>query len=162
MCCDNTAADEFGDAVIAYTRQFFPGADVDWFGDPAGAKRSETDAKTVFGILAEKGIYVSPGEITLTSRLDSVKKRLRMRGGILISPSCVRLVTGFSGSYCYKRVGNTDYYGDKPEKNKWSHIHDALQYIASVVFYGSGYEEADDFVMKISKTRKAMDSRVGY
>lgn len=162
MCVDNTAAEEFADAVIAYSRQFFPGADIEWFGDPAGWKRSETDAKSVADVLATKGIFLTPGAITLAARLEGVRKRLRMRGGLVLSPTCVRLATGFSGAYCYKEVGNTGYFTDKPEKNKWSHIHDALQYVASVIFDVGSDEEESRILDMFGQSTKPVDSRIGY
>ena len=163
MCTDNTAADEFGDAVIAYTNQFFPNAEVDWYGDPAGFKRSETDAKSVVDVLAEKGIFMLPGSITIQARLESVRKRLRMRGGLVLSPSCVRLSTGFSGAYCFKQVAGTDYHASKPDKqNKWSHIHDALQYVASSIFSVGDTHKDDAFIKRMAEERRPLDSRVGY
>jgi len=162
LCADNTAAEEFGDAILAYSRQFFSGADIDWFGDPAGAKRSETDAKSVFDVLAEKGIYVTPGAITIQARLEAVRKRLRMRHGLLLSPSVVRLVTGFSGAYCFKRIGNTEYFTDKPEKNKWSHIHDALQYVASVIFTTGDDMTEEQMLREMAEARMPVDDRIGY
>jgi PBSX family phage terminase large subunit len=162
MCTDNTAAEEFADAVIAYSRQFFPGAEIEWFGDPAAWKRSETDASTVADVLANKGIYLTPGAITLTARLEGVRKRLRMRGGLVLSPTCTRLSTGFSGAYCFKEVGNTGYYTDKPEKNKWSHIHDALQYVASVIFDAGSDEDEARILDLFGQRTRPVDARVGY
>ena len=51
--------------------------------------------------------------------------------GLLLSPSCKMLRKGFSGGYAYKRVRVTgdERYHDKPDKNAYSHPHDALQYL---------------------------------
>ena len=49
--------------------------------------------------------------------------------GLLVDPSCVRLVNGFLGGYCYKEVGSTGIYSESPLKNRFSHPHDALQYV---------------------------------
>jgi len=48
------------------------------------------------------------------------------------------LIDGFSGGYRYAERGNTSTFTDKPEKNVYSHIHDALQYVAMRLF---GYAE---------------------
>jgi hypothetical protein len=49
-----------------------------------------------------------------------------------VDPECKKLIKGFNGEYKYKRLYDRRYdrYGDKPLKNEYSHIHDALQYAA--------------------------------
>ncbi len=53
--------------------------------------------------------------------------------GLLLSPHCKMLRKGFSGGYHYKRVRvvGDERYHDKPDKNAFSHPHDALQYLLS-------------------------------
>jgi hypothetical protein len=44
---------------------------------------------------------------------------------------------GFRGRYQHKRikiVGSAERYHDAPDKNEFSHPHDALQYVATKVF----------------------------
>jgi len=53
---------------------------------------------------------------------------------------------GFLGRYQYRRVkvsGSAERYHDEPEKNEYSHPHDALQYVATRVFADAvrGWEE---------------------
>jgi len=57
---------------------------------------------------------------------------------VVIDPRCKRLIDGFSGGYRYVERANTGMHSDTPEKNLYSHIHDALQYIAMDLF---GYAE---------------------
>ena len=50
--------------------------------------------------------------------------------GILIDLRCRTIIKGFEGGYQYKRIQvSGERYSDKPEKNMYSHIHDALQYL---------------------------------
>ena len=49
--------------------------------------------------------------------------------GLLMDPSCVRLINGFIGGYCYPEVATTGIFRETPLKNKYSHVHDALQYV---------------------------------
>ena len=53
--------------------------------------------------------------------------------GLLLSPHCKMLRKGFSGGYHYRRVRvvGDERYHDKPDKNAFSHPHDALQYLLS-------------------------------
>ncbi len=46
----------------------------------------------------------------------------------LVSPACRTLRTGFQGAYCYRRLRVT---GDEKYTDKFSHSHDALQYLLS-------------------------------
>jgi len=46
-----------------------------------------------------------------------------------VSPKASNIRKGFNGAYCYKRVQvGGERFKDVPEKNKYSHPHDALQY----------------------------------
>jgi hypothetical protein len=48
----------------------------------------------------------------------------------LIDRRCQQLIKGFEGGYSYKRMEvSGERYADKPDKNMYSHIHDALQYL---------------------------------
>ena len=50
--------------------------------------------------------------------------------GFLIDPRCKELIKGFEGGYAYRRIQvSGERYDDRPEKNHFSHIHDALQYL---------------------------------
>ena len=53
--------------------------------------------------------------------------------GFVLSPTCKVLRKGFAGGYHYRRVKVTgdERYHDKPDKNAFSHPHDALQYLLS-------------------------------
>ena len=55
--------------------------------------------------------------------------------GLVVSPACRTLRTGFQGAYCYRRLRVTgdERYTDKPDKNKFSHPHEALQYLCSAL-----------------------------
>ena len=51
--------------------------------------------------------------------------------GFLISPACKVTRKGMAGSYCFKRVqvSGDDRYHDSPNKNKYSHPCEAVQYL---------------------------------
>jgi hypothetical protein len=54
-----------------------------------------------------------------------------------LHPRCTMLRKGFRGRYQFRRVkiaGSAERYQDEPEKNEYSHPHDALQYICTRVF----------------------------
>ena len=59
-------------------------------------------------------------------------RTLTMTGepALLIDPKAKVLRKAMAGAYCYKRVriANDERYQDKPDKNDYSHVSDALQY----------------------------------
>ena len=105
------------------------------FGDPAGDHRAQTDESTPFQILRGRGISARPTHSNdVTLRLESVNVTLQRMidgdSGILIDPKCINLIKGFDGGYHYRRMQvSGERYEEKPSKNRFSHVHDALQYM---------------------------------
>ena len=110
-------------------------------GDPAGNQMAQTSEHTPFMILRAAGIMAYPASSNdIFVRIESVEGGLnRMVDGnpaVLISPTCTNLISGFEGGYQFKRqfYMGTEKYEEKPNKNRFSHVHDALQY----AFLGGG------------------------
>ena len=63
--------------------------------------------------------------------VDSALSRLLDgKPGFLLDKKCVNLKKGFNGGYHYRRLQvSGDRYDEKPLKNRYSHVHDALQYL---------------------------------
>lgn len=107
----------------------------DLWGDPAGAHRAQTDEKTVFQILNELGLRFRPAPAQdFTTRREAVASALtRMIDGgpmLLVDRSCKTLRSALNGRYCFKRLMvDQERYQDRPVKNEFSHIADALQYL---------------------------------
>jgi hypothetical protein len=104
-------------------------------GDPAGVSRKDTDEKTCFMELAEQGIPAVPATSNaFIARREAVVKFLTKmvdgKPGLLVDPDCDMLRRGFNGRYQYRRlqVVGAERFKDIPDKNDYSHIHDALQY----------------------------------
>jgi len=136
---DDMGIDEFGDAASDYSKQNFRGFQFEDVGDPAGKSRATTDEKTCMEILAGKGIHCreAPTNEFIPRRESVARKLTRTSKGhpqLLIDPRCKRLVDGFSGGYRYAERGNTGTFSERPEKNQYSHTHDALQYVALDLF----------------------------
>lgn len=104
-------------------------------GDPAGNKRSETDERTVFQILAAMNLpFVPAATNVFTLRREAVAVPLtRMidgKPGMLIDRSCSVLRSGLAGAYHFRRIQVTaERYMEQPEKNMESHVCEALQYL---------------------------------
>lgn len=105
-------------------------------GDPSGDERSAGDANsTVFKVLAANGIVAQPASTNDPAmRREAVTRPLtRMVDGgpgILIDPSCRVLNKALAGAFCYRRVKikGDERFTDKPDKNRFSHVAEALEY----------------------------------
>ena len=141
LCTEDMGIDQFSDEVVAYTSEKYGDFEIRDVGDPAGEQRAQTDARSVYQILHSKGILIEPGMQSLALRLECVKKpllRLVMgKPGFVMSPKCKQLRKGFMGGYCFRRLMvTTERFTNLPDKNKFSHPHDALQYICTILFGG--------------------------
>lgn len=113
----------------------FSGCDVTVYGDPAGVARSQTDERSCYDILRFKGYRAKPvGSNALVERLGAVEGMLTtlVDGSprVIISPRCQRLISAMGGGYRYKKTKGLT---DEPEKNEFSHIADAFQYLCVAV-----------------------------
>ena len=123
--------------VLPYLASEYPGIEIDedGVGDPAGVKRMDTDERTVFDELEDAGLPAKPASTNnFLPRRESVAGYLtRLIDGepaFLLSPKAKVLRKGFNGGYRYRRiqVAGEARYKDEPDKNEYSHPHDALQY----------------------------------
>jgi len=95
-------------------------------------------------ILAQEGIPTDSAPTNeVIARLDSVRfymKSMDREGGsgFIIDPRCKQVRKGFNGGYKYERVQivGEERYKDVPAKNKFSHPHDAVQYLCSKLRHG--------------------------
>lgn len=155
MVSDNMGIDEFSDEVIEHcNRSFRGGASFEDWGDPAGQKRVETDARSAFEILHNKRILIEPSIQSPAMRWESVKNPLRrLRNGepmFVVHPRCKTLRKGFQGGYHRRRlqVSGPDRFHIAADKNEYSHPHDALQYVMVKLFApvaGAGMNDDDEF-----------------
>ena len=115
--------------------RFSQASDVYIYGDPAGDFRAQTDESTPFHILRGAGLRAFPAPSnSVDLRLEAVSSQLTKmvegKPAFLIDRRCQQLIKGFDGGYQYKRMEvSGERYADKPDKNMYSHIHDALQYM---------------------------------
>jgi hypothetical protein len=122
-------------------------------GDPAGNQRAQSDESTCIQILRECGFYVDQAITNnFTARRDAVARFLTMlvdgKPGMLVSPNCHYLIKGFISGYHYRKMklgGQDNMFALKPEKNIYSHPHDALQYACLKLANASAGIEEDPF-----------------
>jgi hypothetical protein len=113
-------------------------------GDPAGSQGRDSVKKTPAQYIQEKAkeygktINIIKGIQTFKVRRESVAERLsKLINGepaLLIDHSCTMTIDGFDGGYAYPEIGNSGVFRTEPAKNEYSHIHDAIQYPATIMF----------------------------
>jgi len=144
------------DLVKPYILSRYRGFEIISTGDKSGIKRNDTDERNCFLELKSLGYPATPSYTNAPlTRINSVDAFLtRMVAGkpaFQLSPCCEMLRRGFISEYKYHIFkGIVERTDEKPLKNEFSHVHDALQYgalladmggaTASRGLYGSRYE----------------------
>ena len=140
FCVEDMGVQRFAELLSARLEEWFPDVPrIECFGDPAGNQRAQTDERTCFQMMREHAdldVRAAPSQDLTLRRAAVVSCLTRLvdgKPGLVVSPACRTLRTGFQGAYCYRRLRVTgdERYTDKPDKNRFSHPHDALQYLLS-------------------------------
>jgi len=105
----------------------FSGAPVLIVVDPAGTQRAQTDERTAVDIIKAEGLRVIPAKTNkVSARLNAVDDYLMRQvdgdPAFLLDPRCSRLKAAMMGGYRFDKHGGID-------KNKHSHVAEALQYL---------------------------------
>ena len=166
FCFSDTGIMEAVESVVIWCNTMLPqGCRFQDYTDPAGSNRDtmKMSPKQYMIIKArEMGCEIRPvdGIQTWKVRRESIAGRLRqIRNGepsFLIDRTCETLIEGFMGAYAYRELAQLPgQYAEEAVKNHVSHIHDALQYVATRLFLasdtprvsydGSIYDEEDDY-----------------
>ena len=141
MTSTSMGFDQFSDDVLEHCQRAFKGkVTFEDYADPAGTQRAQTDKKTCFEIAETKGITMEPSVQDPTLRMESVRKPLRtLIGGepqFILHPRCKTIRKGFLGGYNMRRiqVAGPERYASRPDKGPLSHIMNALEYAAAMMF----------------------------
>ena len=136
LVAEDMGAVRFGEELGKLLRAApYAGMELEIWGDPAGEQRVQTDETTPFQMLWATGLNVMPAPSNdFALRLEAVTGRLTSlnagRPSFMLSPTCTVLRKAMAGGYKYRRVqvSGTERYADKPTKDKFSHVAEALQY----------------------------------
>ena len=125
----------FSELLRGEIRKLYRNYEVMIYGDPAGDFRSQTDERTPFQIMRTYGLKAIPAPSNDPAlRIEAVDaalcRLLDGKAGFQLDPKCINLKKGFNGGYHYRRLQTSgNRYDEKPMKNRYSHCHDALQYL---------------------------------
>jgi len=119
---------------IPFMQQKYHGFEIQIVGDPAGVQRSQTDEASCFDILRREGLKAIPARSNaLVDRIGAVEFYLNSlvegKPRFQLSNTCPILRKGFISGYHYRKIKvSGERYGETPDKNFYSHLHDSLQY----------------------------------
>jgi hypothetical protein len=107
--------------------------------DPAGFQKAQTDERTCADVMRTvfgQQTRIQPGPVAWEQRKKAVEDYLTKTygegPGLLISDECPVLIEGFNGGYQYsEKAIEIEPAMVRPLKNKFSHPHDALQYVCA-------------------------------
>lgn len=151
FCGEDVGITDFAQAVHLWCAERFPtGTEYQDIGDPAGKIRDSKKGTPKEYIYEETGIRIEDGLQNFRVRRESVAARLNrhIQGepALLIDPTeCPTVIEGFLGGYCFPEIGDSGVFHTEPKKNHFSHIHDAGQYPATILFpAGIQVDDEDD------------------
>lgn len=131
---ENVGAASFARAIREVLARDYPGCtDIRGVGDPSAAYAGDQAEESWLEIVEAVGEFpVVPAPTNaVTERLEAVRQPLLRpihadKPGLIISPRCKVLRRGFNSGYIYAEHDQSGDY--RPLKNKFSHVHDGLQY----------------------------------
>lgn len=125
----NESAALFAPRVKRHLAQKYPGMKVEFWGDPRGADRGQNEETTAYDIFMAHGMRVMPAttDNNPETRRSAMSAVLNRRNGMKVSPSCTTVKVGMGGGYHYPKIKGTGHFSDRPRKNLYSHICEALE-----------------------------------
>lgn len=140
---ENESAELFAPKVRRHLSQRYPGFSYEFSGDPRGADGSQNSEITAYEIFQKHGMRVFPAtsDNNPQMRRSAMEGVLGRRNGFLVCTSCLVAKTGLAGGYHYPKIkvrGVTGLFSDKPRKNRYSHIVEAIENL----ILGAGEGEA--------------------
>ena len=137
LCTFDMGAVSFGKLLHEKLNRDFCGCQLEIYADPAGEGRAQTDESTPFQMLDNQGIVAWPTYTNdFSIRREAVAdymQRLDFNGSpaFMLGPKAKMVRKACAGGYKYKRmqVSGQERFQDKPDKGRYSHVGDALQYL---------------------------------
>ena len=136
LVAGDMAAKRFSREIKHVMATYFPDHKYRMWADPSGDFRAQTDEVTPFQILRSCGIKATPAPSNdPVLRIESVSglfaRMVEGLPGVLIDEKlCPVFVAGLKGGYHYRRLRvSGERFDDRPNKNRYSHIQDAFQYV---------------------------------
>ena len=136
LVTEDMGAQNFGKLLNQKVHREYADFDIEFYGDPKGDDRAQTDEITPFQILLAQGVNAWPAytndPVVRREAVAAPMLRMDMAGnpGLALTSGCPIYRKALAGGYCLKRMAVTgqERFMDKPDKGKYSHVADAGQY----------------------------------
>lgn len=134
---EGVSAQSYAPELKLWLDKKFPGLPIGGaWGDPSGGDGNQSTDLTPIQIMRDYGIPVEPCEtndpLVRRGAVRAPLKRLcsDAKPALLISPECRILRKGLMGGFCFRKMRMAgDHYSEKPDKNEYSHLVEALEYL---------------------------------
>lgn len=133
---ENMSATSFAPELAKYLAAHYPGYSFEGWGDPSGENKNQATDATPIGILKANNIPCRATDSNepepRRAAVEKPLKEISMDGTprLIILPKAKMIRKGLAGGFCYRRIQITgdERYTDEPDKNKYSHPVEALEY----------------------------------
>lgn len=145
---NDIAAVTLADMIKIHVSKNYHLNEIEYYADPSFTAMSQTRDESVSDVLFNAGLMVYGASTnSIDVRLETVRGMLQQlvmgKPALIINQQCEILIEALIGGYHYKEEAlGGGRFKDKPEKNQYSHVADALQY----ALLGAGHDpryEAD-------------------
>lgn len=153
---DESLEDFLDDYVLPMLRSKYNGYTIVACGDPAGGGRSSINKMTSLMVMQQRNIKTYPAITNnLTKRKEAVDWFLGRDEGFVVSPHLTFTREAMGAGYVFKETRNgKGQVLDVPDKNEYSHIADAIQYLCLYARFGGGSLSRPDTKRDISGATK--------
>lgn len=147
VCSENMGIERFMETVLKpHLYANYQGMATRIAPDPAGWQKTQVGEVSPVDVLKRMGFtVVRPITNNPKQRIEAVERFLTKfidgKPAFRVNKACAQLVKGFKSGYRWKMNRKGDLEDNAPEKNEYSHIHDALQYLCLVADTTSGYSQ---------------------
>lgn len=136
-CADGGLLQHCQAVVLPAVAKEFRGMTMRSWSDPTAKNRGQADETTCFEILNRFGFNAEPAPtndptIRREAVIQTMQRLVDGQPGLIVDPSCHMLIKAHSGGYQFKRIpchDGKEAFRVIAEKNEYSHIADALQYL---------------------------------
>jgi hypothetical protein len=137
---DESLEDFLDGYILPLIRSKYSGYTIVASGDPAGGQRSGLTKMTAIQTMTMRGIKTFPALTNkFSTRKEAVDFFLARDEGFVVSPHLTHVREVMSAGYVWKETrNNAGKVLDTADKNEFSHMADAIQYLALYARYGAG------------------------
>ena len=134
VTAENMGLERFMETVVKpHIFERYQGCPIRIGPDPAGWAKTQVGEISPVDVLKQMGyVVVRPATNNVKPRIEAVEKQLARfidgKAAFRVDPGCSQVIKGFKSGYRWKANKKGDLEGESPEKNEFSHPHDALQY----------------------------------